>query len=75
MTSALSTRRMHDLGESVGRGKGKARVDQGAAIALLESWLLKLSYDRRRAEEAALAPEEGATEPGTPEPDGSGPAN
>lgn len=56
LTSALSTRRMHELGESIGKGKGKVRVDQGAAIALLESWLLKLSHDRRRAEEAAKAP-------------------
>lgn len=53
LTSALSTRRMHERGESGGKGKGKARVDQGAAIALLESWLMRLSYEARRAAEAA----------------------
>ncbi len=70
LTSALSTRRMHELGENTGKGhshgkshskgksKGKERVDQGAAIALLESWLLKLSYDLRRAQEAAAPPED-----------------
>lgn len=42
MTSALSTRRLHETGM---RGaKARARVDQGAAIALLETWL-----DRARA--------------------------
>jgi len=42
MTSALSTRRIHETGM---RGsKARARVDQGAAIALLETWL-----DRARA--------------------------
>jgi putative Holliday junction resolvase len=70
LTSALSTRRMHELGENTGKGhghgkshnkgksKGKERVDQGAAVALLESWLMKLSYDRRRAEESAAPPDE-----------------
>ena len=42
LTSALSTRRIHETGM---RGaKARARVDQGAAIALLETWL-----DRARA--------------------------
>ena len=42
LTSALSTRRLHESGR---RGaKARALVDQGAAIALLESWL-----DRARA--------------------------
>ena len=42
LTSALSTRRLHETGM---RGaKARARVDQGAAIALLETWL-----DRARA--------------------------
>ncbi len=47
LTSALSQRRMHERGERVGRGKG--RVDEGAAVALLESWLQKLDAERRRA--------------------------
>jgi len=39
MTSALSTRRIHETGM---RGpKARARVDQGAAIALLETWLAR----------------------------------
>jgi putative Holliday junction resolvase len=46
LTSALSQRRLHELGERTGRRK--ARVDQGAAVALLESWLQKLDADRRR---------------------------
>ena len=48
LTSALSQRRMHERGERVGRDK--TRVDQGAAVVLLESWMLKLESDRRRAE-------------------------
>ena len=47
LTSAMSQRRMHERGERVGRRK--TRVDQGAAIALLESWMQKLEADRRRA--------------------------
>ena len=42
LTSALSTRRLHEAG--VRGAKARARVDQGAAVALLESWL-----DRARA--------------------------
>jgi len=39
MTSALSTRRIHETGL---RGeRARARVDQGAAIALLETWLAR----------------------------------
>lgn len=49
LTSALAGRRMHERGE---RHRKKGRVDQDAAIALLESWLMKLAADRRRAEEA-----------------------
>ncbi len=52
LTSALATRRMHERGERPG-GRGKARVDQDAAIALLESWLLRLEFERRRAASAA----------------------
>jgi putative Holliday junction resolvase len=49
LTSALSTRRLHDLGVRVGRRKD--RVDQGAAVALLESFLSRLAADARRARE------------------------
>lgn len=47
LTSALAGRRMQERGE---RRRDKGRVDQDAAIALLESWLMKLASDRRRAE-------------------------
>jgi putative Holliday junction resolvase len=42
LTSALSERRLREVGQR--RGRNKTRVDQGAAVALLESYLL-----RRRA--------------------------
>jgi len=48
LTSAMAGRRMQERGE---RGRKKGRVDQDAAIALLESWLQKLAADRRRAGE------------------------
>jgi RNase H-fold protein (predicted Holliday junction resolvase) len=41
LTSALSQRRMHETGMKPGRAK--ERVDQGAAVALLESYLLRHS--------------------------------
>jgi putative holliday junction resolvase len=37
LTSAMSTRRLHETGVRTGRAKEK--VDQGAAVALLESYL------------------------------------
>lgn len=40
LTSALSERRMREVGERPGRAR--ARVDQGAAVALLESFLLRV---------------------------------
>jgi putative Holliday junction resolvase len=40
LTSALSERRLREVGVRVGRAK--ARVDQGAAVVLLESYLLRL---------------------------------
>ena len=51
MTSALAERRMHERGERTGRRK--ARVDEGAAVALLESWLARLAAERRRGAEGA----------------------
>jgi len=48
LTSALAGRRMQERGE---RRRRKGRVDQDAAIALLESWLARLEADRRRAGE------------------------
>lgn len=48
LTSALSQRRMHEVGERPGRAKG--RVDAGAAIVLLESWLMRLASQRRAQE-------------------------
>lgn len=50
LTSAMAERRMHERGEKIGtrakRGSGKGRVDQGAAVALLEGWLAKLRIER-----------------------------
>ena len=51
LTSALAQRRMRERNERVGGAKG--RVDQDAAIALLESWLQKRAADARRAAEDA----------------------
>ena len=41
LTSALSARRLHEHG--VRTGRAKARVDAGAAVALLESYLMRLA--------------------------------
>ena len=49
LTSALSTRRLHETG--VRTGHAKERVDQGAAVALLESYLTR--HTVRRAQEEA----------------------
>ena len=40
LTSALSERRLREIG--VRTGHNKARVDQGAAVALLESYLIRI---------------------------------
>jgi len=40
LTSALSERRLREVG--VRAGRARRRVDQGAAVALLESYLLRL---------------------------------
>ena len=44
LTSALSSRRLRETG--VRTGHARARVDQGAAIALLESFLARLAARR-----------------------------
>ena len=48
LTSALSARRLREVGVRTGHARG--RVDQGAAAALLESFLLRL--ERRGREDA-----------------------
>ena len=44
LTSALSQRRLHERGIKTGHAKGK--VDAGAAVALLESYLQRLAATR-----------------------------
>jgi putative Holliday junction resolvase len=44
LTSALSARRLHERG--VRTGRAKAKVDAGAALALLESYLQRLAAAR-----------------------------
>ena len=46
LTSALAQRRLHETGTRTRGRKGK--LDQGAAVALLESWLARLRYQERR---------------------------
>ncbi len=48
LTSVVSERRLHETGVRVGRAK--ERVDQGAAVALLESYLARLRSRRARGE-------------------------
>ena len=40
LTSAMSERRLREVGQR--RGRTRSRVDQGAAVALLESYLLRI---------------------------------
>jgi putative Holliday junction resolvase len=49
LTSALSERRLREVGVRVGHSK--ARVDQGAAVALLESYLSRLRTRAGESEE------------------------
>ena len=44
LTSALAQRRMRETGEK-SRGR-KGRVDAGAAVALLEGWLVRLRHQQ-----------------------------
>jgi len=48
LTSALSERRLREAG--VRTGHAKERVDMGAAVALLESWLQRQRVRRERGE-------------------------
>lgn len=48
LTSALAQRRLHETGARTRGRKGK--VDQGAAVVLLEGWLARLKNDERRRE-------------------------
>ena len=57
LTSTLAARRMRERGEKSRGAKG--RVDQGAAMALLEGWLARLRYERQD-ESGGRAPEEGS---------------
>lgn len=49
LTSALAQRRMRETGEK-SRGR-KGRVDAGAAVALLEGWLVRLRNRQDRPQE------------------------
>jgi putative holliday junction resolvase len=49
-TSALSERRLREAGVRT-TGRARARVDQGAAVALLESYLTRRAARRSRGEE------------------------
>jgi putative Holliday junction resolvase len=50
LTSALAERRIREVG---GKSRGrKGRVDQHAAMALLESWLARLRYQQEREDRA-----------------------
>jgi putative Holliday junction resolvase len=49
LTSVLSERRLREAG--VRTGHARARVDQGAAVALLESYLARMAARRARGEE------------------------
>jgi putative Holliday junction resolvase len=50
LTSALAQRRLHETGTRTKGQKGK--LDEGAAVALLEGWLAKARYARQEDDEA-----------------------
>jgi putative pre-16S rRNA nuclease len=67
LTSALSERRLREAGVRTGgtsrraRAQARARVDQGAAITLLEGWLTRDAARRASADPGrGGSPEEGA---------------
>ena len=79
LTSALSQRRLRETGVRTGHARG--RVDQGAAIALLESYLMRLASRAREAvspesdeaddgRDASPAPPTPPGQPGEREPEG-----
>ena len=49
LTSVLALRRMQETGQRLRGRKGK--LDQGAAVALLEGWLARLENERRKDDE------------------------
>jgi len=51
LTSTISERRLKEVGVRTGHARG--RVDQGAAIALLESYLSRLGHTRDSGDETA----------------------
>ena len=51
LTSAMSERRLREVG--VRAGRARPRVDQGAAVVLLESYLQRLAAMRRQPEPGA----------------------
>ncbi|MEQ1832572.1 MAG: Holliday junction resolvase RuvX [Candidatus Eisenbacteria bacterium] len=55
LTSALAQRRMHETGERTRGRKGK--LDEGAAIALLEGWLARLKYQQQMDDTQETPPE------------------
>jgi len=64
LTSAISQRRLRELGVRAGRARG--RVDQGAAVALLESYLLRLrSRPATGADPGAAGSGAAGSEPGS----------
>lgn len=56
LTSTIAQRRLHETGARTSAKKGvkKGKVDEGAAVALLEGWLAKARYERetRREDDA-----------------------
>ena len=46
----MAQRRLHETGTRTRGAKGK--LDQGAAVALLEGWLAKLKYQSGRGDDA-----------------------
>ena len=50
LTSALAQRRLHETGTRTKGQKGK--LDEGAAVALLEGWLAKARYACQEDDEA-----------------------
>lgn len=61
LTSALAQRRLHETGARGGatkrtRERARARIDQGAAIALLEGWLTRAAHAAQPDADGDTAP-------------------